>query len=136
MPGKESAKKPTPLDQAVGRNIRIWRLARGLSQAELARRLDVTFQQLQKYEVGANRVGTGRLVKVAAILGVPVATLLVGTEEGPPSTAALRTALMQDDRAFRLASAFASITNETIRLKLVELVEQVAEMSNPEAPEK
>jgi 3-oxoacyl-[acyl-carrier protein] reductase len=53
-------------------------MAKGLSQAQLANRLGVTFQQVQKYEVGANRIGTGRLVKVAGILGVPIAALFDG----------------------------------------------------------
>jgi transcriptional regulator with XRE-family HTH domain len=48
-------------------------MAKGLSQAQLGNRLGVTFQQVQKYEVGSNRIGTGRLVKLAAVLGIPIA---------------------------------------------------------------
>jgi DNA-binding XRE family transcriptional regulator len=54
----------------------------GLSQTQLASRLGVAFQQIQKYEVGADRIGTGRLVEVAAILGIPIAALFDGTEAG------------------------------------------------------
>jgi transcriptional regulator with XRE-family HTH domain len=46
-------KRPSSIDVAVGRNVRIWRMARGLSQAQLGRRLGVTFQQVQKYETGS-----------------------------------------------------------------------------------
>lgn len=77
-----AGKSPNFIDVAVGRNVRVWRMAKGLSQTQLASRLGVTFQQIQKYEVGADRIGTGRLVKVAAILGIPIAALFDGTEAG------------------------------------------------------
>jgi transcriptional regulator with XRE-family HTH domain len=77
-----AGKSPNFIDVAVGRNVRVWRMAKGMSQTQLASRLGVTFQQIQKYEVGADRIGTGRLVKVAAILGIPIAALFDGTEAG------------------------------------------------------
>jgi transcriptional regulator with XRE-family HTH domain len=77
-----AGKSPNFIDVAVGRNVRVWRMAKGLSQTQLASRLGVTFQQIQKYEVGADRIGTGRLVEVAAILGIPIAALFDGTEAG------------------------------------------------------
>src|SRR5215475_1316994 len=124
MPAKSrSAKRPSSIDIAVGRNVRIWRMAKGLSQSQLASRLGVTFQQVQKYEVGSNRIGTGRLVKIAAILGVPISTLFEGTN-GSESSPLL--SLVADSRSFRLAHAFAAIDNESLRLSLVNLVERVA----------
>src|SRR6201984_1606895 len=120
---KRPPKKPSSIDIAVGRNVRIWRMARGMSQAQLASRLGVTFQQLQKYEVGANRIGTGRLVKVAAVLGIPIATLFEGADTDPSRS---MLALVSDARAFRLAQAFAAIKNGTLRLSLVYMVEKVA----------
>jgi transcriptional regulator with XRE-family HTH domain len=86
-------------------------------------RLDVTFQQLQKYEVGANRIGTGRLVRVAAVLGIPIATLFDGADTDPSRSLL---ALVSDARAFRVAQAFAAIHNSNLRLSLVYLVEKVA----------
>jgi transcriptional regulator with XRE-family HTH domain len=77
-----AGKSPNFIDVAVGRSVRVWRMATGMSQAQLASRLGVTFQQIQKYEVGADRIGTGRLVKVGTILGVPIAALFDGTEAG------------------------------------------------------
>src|SRR5262249_17039006 len=124
MPAKKLAKKPTSLDIAVGRNVRIWRMAKGLSQSQLAGRLGVTFQQIQKYEVGANRIGTGRLVKIAAILGVPISVLFEGSEGAGQLSALL--SLGADSRSFRLAPAFAAIDNPSLRLCLVNLVERVA----------
>jgi transcriptional regulator with XRE-family HTH domain len=130
MPAKKLPKKPSSIDVAVGRNIRIWRMARGLSQAQLASRLGVTFQQLQKYEVGSNRIGTGRLVKVAAVLRIPIATLFEGADTDPSRSLL---ALVADARAFRLAQAFAAIDNSTLRLSLVYLVEKIA-AAVPSAP--
>ncbi len=124
MPPKRFGKRPSPVDVSVGRNVRIWRMAKGLSQAQLAKRVGVTFQQIQKYEVGANRIGTGRLVKLAAILGVPIAALFEDAGSGDPSRALL--ALIADKRAFRLARAFAAIADVTCRLSLVDLVEEIA----------
>ena len=71
-----SVKRPDPVDVEVGHRIRIERLARGLSQTALANQLGVTFQQVQKYEKGVNRVGAGRLTKIAEVLGVPVGHVL------------------------------------------------------------
>jgi transcriptional regulator with XRE-family HTH domain len=79
-------------------------MAKGLSQAQLARRLGVTFQQVQKYETGGNRIPTSRLVKLAGILGVPIAALFEGTRETKLSRSLL--ALISDSRSFRLGHAF------------------------------
>jgi transcriptional regulator with XRE-family HTH domain len=121
---KRDPRRPNAVDVAVGRNVRIWRLAKGLSQAQLAHRLGVTFQQVQKYEVGANRIGTGRIVKLAAILGVPIAALFEGTNAAEPSRSLL--ALISDSRSFRLAQAFAAIKNTEFRDALVSMVERLA----------
>jgi transcriptional regulator with XRE-family HTH domain len=71
---------PDAVDKLVGRNIRILRLAKGLSQTELADALGITFQQVQKYEKGTNRVGSGRLLKISAILGVKITDFFEGTD--------------------------------------------------------
>jgi transcriptional regulator with XRE-family HTH domain len=124
MPARRSRRRPSALDIAVGRNVRIWRMARGMSQAQLAQRLAITFQQVQKYEVGANRVGTGRLTKVAAILGVPISALFEGAD-GMDGAASLLS-LVSDRRSFRLARAFAAIEDSAERLSIVKLVEKIA----------
>jgi transcriptional regulator with XRE-family HTH domain len=107
-------------------------MAKGLSQAQLASRMGVTFQQLQKYEVGANRMGTGRLAKAAAILGIPIAALFDGADTDPSRSLL---ALVADARAFRLAHAFASVENSTLRLSIVYMVEKIAAaVPQPERP--
>jgi len=99
-----------------------------MTQEELAKRLGVTFQQLQKYEVGANRIGTGRLVKIAAVLRVPIAALFEGADR---SNATALLSLVSDSRSFRLASAFDAIKESTLRLSLVTLVEKIADAVPP-----
>ena len=123
MPANKRPKSPSPVDVAVGRNVRLWRMARGLSQAQLADRIGVTFQQLQKYEVGGNRIPTGRLVRLAAVLRVPITALFDATDAADPSRSLL--ALVSDLRSFRLAHAFAAIKGNRARLSLVNLVEQI-----------
>jgi len=121
---RKPARSPSAVDVTVGRNVRIWRMAKGLSQSQLANRLGITFQQVQKYEVGTNRIGTGRLVRIAAILGVPISALFEGTNAAEPARSML--ALVSDSRSFRLAHAFAAIKHKEFRLSLVELVERIA----------
>jgi transcriptional regulator with XRE-family HTH domain len=118
---------PDAVDLAVGANVRTWRIARGLSQGELAKRLGITFQQVQKYETGHNRMSTGRLAKAAIILGVPLSTFFEGTEDREPTQA-----LLADSRSFRLARAFAAIENVEMRLSVVKLVEKLAASVPPE----
>src|SRR2546425_6876644 len=71
-----SVKSPDHVDVEVGHRIKVQRNVLGLSQTALADKLGVTFQQVQKYEKGVNRVGVGRLTKIAHVLQVPVTTLL------------------------------------------------------------
>ena len=127
---KRDPRRPDAVDVAVGHNLRLWRVARGLSQSQLAKRLGVTFQQVQKYETGGNRVSTGRLVKAAGILDVPVAALLHGTAEPSQSLSAL----ISDSRSFRLAQAFAYIWSNKFRESLVALVEKLAGL--PQKPKR
>jgi transcriptional regulator with XRE-family HTH domain len=120
---KRDPRKPDAVDVAVGANVRTWWIARGLSQAELAKRLGITFQQVQKYETGHNRMTTGRLAKAAVLLGVPMSAFFEGADDSQPLQA-----LLADARSFRLAHAFDAIKNSALRLRLVGLVENLAAM--------
>lgn len=71
--GRQKVSKPNPVDIHVGGRIRLRRTLLGLSQEKLAQGLGLTFQQIQKYERGANRVGASRLYQLAQVLDVPVA---------------------------------------------------------------
>jgi transcriptional regulator with XRE-family HTH domain len=121
-----AGRRPNQVDKLVGRNVRIYRLAKNLSQTELADSLGLTFQQIQKYEKGVNRVGSGRLLQIAGVLGVHITTLFEGTEGGEKSPANSALNLIADARALRLAQAFSAIKAPEIRHSLVEFVEQVA----------
>jgi transcriptional regulator with XRE-family HTH domain len=103
-----SAKAPDAVDALVGRNIRIRRFAAGMSQTELADRLGVSFQQVQKYEKGINRISGGRLVRAAKIFRVPVTALFEAAQDRSPS------ALIAERTAYRLAVAFARLRNRRI----------------------
>ena len=126
-----SVKRPDPVDVEVGHRIRIERLSRGLSQTALANQLGVTFQQVQKYEKGVNRVGAGRLTRIAEVLGVPVSTFFSGKEmlESDPtkeSGNASPLQLLTVSGAFRLLRAYAEIEDANLRRSIVDLVEQIS----------
>ena len=125
-----SVKRPDPVDVEVGHRIRIERLSRGLSQTALANELGVTFQQVQKYEKGVNRVGAGRLTRIAEVLGVPVATFFSGKEllDSDPTKASGEASplqLLTVSGAFRLLRAYADIEDSNLRRSIVDLVEQI-----------
>jgi transcriptional regulator with XRE-family HTH domain len=126
-----SVKRPDPVDVEVGHRIRIERLSRGLSQTALANQLGVTFQQVQKYEKGVNRVGAGRLTKIAEVLGVPVSTFfsgkeLIESEQSKQGDEASPLKLLTVAGAFRLLRAYAAIEDSNLRRSIVDLVEQIS----------
>ena len=125
-----SVKRPDPVDVEVGHRIRIERLARGLSQTALANQLGVTFQQVQKYEKGVNRVGAGRLTKIAEVLGVQVGTFFTGKEmlidSDAKEGAASPLKLLTVSGAFRLLRAYADIEDGNLRRSIVDLVERIS----------
>ena len=73
---------PDPIDRYVGRRLYQLRKDRGLTQRQVAAAVGITYQQLQKYETGVNRIGAGRLYAIAETLGVPLSLFCVGIEEG------------------------------------------------------
>jgi transcriptional regulator with XRE-family HTH domain len=125
-----SVKRPDPVDVEVGHRIRIERLARGLSQTALANQLGVTFQQVQKYEKGVNRVGAGRLTKIAEVLGVAVGSFFTGkevldSEVDRDADQASPLKLLTVSGAFRLLRAYSEIEDSELRRCIVDLVEQI-----------
>jgi transcriptional regulator with XRE-family HTH domain len=120
-------KTPNPVDRHVGARVRLRRLALGVSQEKLGEALGVTFQQIQKYEKGANRMGVGRLQLASKVLGAPVSYFY----EGAPTSSvdgfaeaapAYDFAPPGSDEA-ALLSAFARVTDPKLRRRIVELVE-------------
>jgi transcriptional regulator with XRE-family HTH domain len=117
-----------PIDEVVGARIRLVRKRRKMSQQELGAALGVTFQQVQKYENGVNRVSASRLHLVAAALGVPIAELFADAA-GTSSTSSVTKSLLFDPQALRFAEAFVKISDKEVRSSLVDLAEAMARKS-------
>src|SRR5271167_1046596 len=107
------SKGPNPVDVLVGSRIRLLRKRRKMSQAELGKAVGVTFQQIQKYENGKNRVGAGRLHLVATALNVPITELFDGSAE-TGSTLQATKSLAFDSQALRIAEAFVKISDKQV----------------------
>jgi transcriptional regulator with XRE-family HTH domain len=123
-------------DQLVARNIRYQRIQRGMSQEAVANELGLTFQQLQKYEKGVNRISIGRLVRIARILNVPLSILLDGVEETGQTSPVTLTERLSDRLSVRLIEAFSSIQATETRRAFVVLLEQIASVGEEGAPER
>jgi transcriptional regulator with XRE-family HTH domain len=115
-------------DAVVGHNIRAQRLLRGLSKAALGDAVGVAFQQVQKYEKGRNRVGSGRLVRIAAVLGVPVTSLLRGVPDEGKADQPAAIALIANAQPLRLVRAFNTIGDKGVRRSLMSLTEAIARL--------
>ena len=122
------ARKPDSVDKVVGQNIRIRRMASRMSQEQLAHNLGITFQQVQKYEKGTNRIGSGRLLRIASILGVELTELFDGaslpTRKGSKQASPLD--LVSEPQSFRMMQAFSRIENPDVRRSLLGLAEMMA----------
>ncbi len=131
----KTGKRPNPTDIYVGSRIRMRRKMLGLSQEKLGERLGITFQQIQKYEKGTNRVGASRLQAMSDALEVPVAYFF--PEAGPQQSGGMKeesaTYMMEflsTSEGLDLTRAFTKILNPKVRRKLVELVRALAESSS------
>jgi transcriptional regulator with XRE-family HTH domain len=123
MKAPRPSKTPHPNDVIVGQNIRLHRIAAKMAQAELGQKLGVTFQQVQKYEKGMNRVGAGRLQIIAEVLNIPVTAFYGGGKRVRGGHSPLE--LLSETDAFNLAEAFSKIENPAIRHALVALVKSL-----------
>jgi transcriptional regulator with XRE-family HTH domain len=123
-------KSPDKIDVEVGQRIKVQRQAASLSQTALADGLGVTFQQVQKYEKGVNRVGAGRLTKIAHVLGVPIGTLLgVDAESGIARRASHADSPLQlliNPGALQLLRAYGKLKDGVMRRSIVDMIERVA----------
>jgi transcriptional regulator with XRE-family HTH domain len=114
-----------PYDIEVGRRIRARRLARQMSQMELALGLGLTFQQVQKYEKGTNRVGAGRLKRIAKILGAPIPYFFGDEDEAADGTTDLL-GFVENAHTLRLLRAYSRIPNPDLQQSILELTEKIA----------
>ena len=130
-----STKAPNPVDKYVGSRVRMRRIMLGMSQEKLGEALGLTFQQVQKYEKGTNRIGASRLQHISSILQVPVAFLFEGAPNFPghaitgmaeaPSPAYISDFLATSD-GLNLTKAFMRIKDTKLRRRIVDLVEEIA----------
>jgi transcriptional regulator with XRE-family HTH domain len=134
-----STKAPNPVDKYVGSRVRMRRIMLGMSQEKLGEALGLTFQQVQKYEKGTNRVGASRIQQIAEILQVPVSFLFEG---GPTGTAnagggtgpspSFVSDFLATSEGLALTRAFTRISDAKLRRSIVELVEQIATHEGPD----
>jgi transcriptional regulator with XRE-family HTH domain len=124
-------KSPNTVDVHIGKRIKMRRLMLNISQGDLGKHCRITFQQIQKYENGTNRVSASRLQEFAKLLQVPVAFFFDGlpphdakTRKAAPADLAQR--LLSTREGIDLTKAFISIDDRSLRRSIVSLVEQIA----------
>src|SRR6202012_3042537 len=128
-------KQANPIDAQVGNRVRIRRILIGMSQERLGDLLGLTFQQVQKYEKGVNRIGAGRLFEVARILGVPIDFFyegVGGAAEQRPGFAEAEGAppvmeFVSSGEGLQLSLAFMKIRDPKVRKRVLDLVKSLAE---------
>jgi transcriptional regulator with XRE-family HTH domain len=129
-------KKANPIDGQVGNRVRIRRMLIGMSQEKLGDLLGLTFQQVQKYENGINRIGAGRLFEIARILDVPIDFFYdgVGTPaDGVGEASAPVMEFVSSTEGLQLSLAFMKIRDPKVRKRVLDLVKSLAEEEDAEA---
>ena len=127
-------KTPNPTDKHVGSRVRMRRMMLSMSQEKLGDALGLTFQQVQKYEKGTNRIGASRLQQISHILQVPVAFFFEGAPNPGPHPDGMREApsptyvadFLATSEGLALTKAFMRIKEPKLRRRIVDLVEQIA----------
>jgi len=119
-------KTPNLIDKHVGSRLRMRRIMLGMSQEKLAVGFGLTFQQVQKYEKGANRVGASRLSQIASVLGISVGELFESSGDGSPGLSS-PVHLLAEPGALRVLKAYVRTTSPRVRLSIAKLVESIAD---------
>lgn len=117
----QRARPADPIDQAVGGRLRYFRLQAGLSQQQLAEKLDLTYQQVQKYERGFNRISASKLVRAAEVLGLRPSALLGEDASDDGATPAAMIAKLSNPGAAKLLDAYLLIERADHRRALLDL---------------
>ena len=120
-----------PIDEAVGKNLQNMRILRSVSQSELGSQVGVTFQQIQKYEKGVNRISASKLVEMADVLDVAIADFFDGVAaKNKPSASKLDFGAVSADTV-KLVSAFEAITDKGARRHILHLVRALGRGQGP-----
>lgn len=128
-------KQANPIDAQVGNRVRLRRMLVGMSQEKLGEMLGLTFQQVQKYEKGVNRIGAGRLYQVANILGVPISYFYEDVSEREPDGLVPANdyatppvmEFLSSGEGLQLALAFMRIREPKVRKRVLDLVKSLSE---------
>src|SRR5437660_5546493 len=128
-------KAPNPIDKYVGSRVRMRRMMLSMSQEKLGDALGLTFQQVQKYEKGTNRIGASRLQQISLILQVPVSFFFEGAPSPPgrPGGFAAEAspeyvqAMLSTSDGLALVKAFSRVRSSKLRRRIVDLVEEMVE---------
>src|SRR5262245_50107987 len=124
-------KAPNPIDKHVGSRVRMRRMMIGMSQEKLGEKLGITFQQIQKYEKGTNRIGASRLQQIASVMSVPVSFFFEGAPvpdaaealSGTPASPAYVSDFLATSDGLALTKAFMKVKDPKVRRRIVDLVE-------------
>jgi transcriptional regulator with XRE-family HTH domain len=126
-------KSPNPTDKHVGSRVRMRRMMLGMSQTELGKSIGLTFQQVQKYEKGTNRIGAGRLQQIAHTLRVPVSFFFEGSTREAGAAGEIEQAplpsyvtdFLATSDGLALTKAFMQIKDVNLRRRIVNLVQEI-----------
>jgi transcriptional regulator with XRE-family HTH domain len=131
-----SKKQPNPIDIHVGSRVRLRRMMLGMSQEKLGESLGITFQQIQKYEKGTNRIGASRLQHIARVLNVPVSFFFEDAPATPneakrngvaePEQTTYVVDFLSSAEGIQLNKAFVRIKDAKLRRRVIELVRGMA----------
>ncbi|MFN8983262.1 MAG: helix-turn-helix domain-containing protein [Alphaproteobacteria bacterium] len=130
---RSTTKETSAFDKFVGERIRLYRTMLGVNQQKLAESIGVTFQQLQKYERGENRIGAGRLLNIAIMLGIPITWLLdeqafAQHHAGGSPGEFQESELMRE--GYHLGRAFSRISDPELRRSITTLVQSLVQQEN------
>jgi transcriptional regulator with XRE-family HTH domain len=132
-------KQPNPIDVHVGSRVRLRRMMLGMSQEKLGENLGITFQQIQKYEKGTNRIGASRLQHIARVLSMPVSYFFEGAPglssslpEGLPQAPATNYVVdfLSTNEGIQLNKAFVRIKDPKLRRRVIDLVRAMAGLAD------
>jgi len=129
------SKTPNPIDRHVGARLKLRRVTMGMSQSKLGEALNITFQQIQKYEKGSNRIGASRLQELARVLSVPPAFFFEGAPPGEtsaggfaePAQGAYVVDFLSTAEGLQLNRSFALIRDPKVRRRVLDLVSALAQ---------
>jgi transcriptional regulator with XRE-family HTH domain len=139
-----SKKQPNPIDIHVGSRVRLRRMMLGMSQEKLGEHLGITFQQIQKYEKGTNRIGASRLQHIERVLGVPVSFFFEDAPVSPgekpagenlaePERTSYVVDFLSSSEGIQLNKAFVRIKDAKLRRRVIDLVRALVGEDDAEA---